>query len=404
MQVAHRIRFVPDSPTLAITAKSKQMISEGKDVISLSIGEPDFPTPKHIIEAAKRALDKGATKYTPAAGIPELRKAVSNKISADYGIDTITPDHVIISSGAKHSLYNAMMAVINPGDEVIIPAPYWVSYPVMVTLASGIPVFVPTTLEENFILTPEKLRAAITRRTKMVILNNPSNPTGAVYRKSQIKALLNVILDYPNIMVLSDDIYRLLIYGNANFHSIASFGELARKRTIVIDGVSKAYSMTGWRIGFSVARRRVTRAMAHIQSHSTSNPAAVSQFAALKALTGTQEPINFMREKFNSRRKFMIKNLSTLESLEFSHPKGAFYVMPRVSKLLGKITPKGDLLRTDVDVSHYFLEKAYVGTVPGTPFGLPSHIRLSYALKMEKLKKAVDRIAEAILDLREPGV
>ncbi|MGM0596364.1 MAG: pyridoxal phosphate-dependent aminotransferase [Myxococcota bacterium] len=404
MQVAHRIRFVPDSPTLAITAKSKKMISEGKDVISLSIGEPDFPTPKHIIEAAKRALDKGATKYTPAAGIPELRKAVSAKISNDYGIDTITPDHVIISSGAKHSLYNAMMAVINPGDEVIIPAPYWVSYPVMVTLASGIPVFVPTTLEENFILTPEKLRAAITRRTKMVIINNPSNPTGAVYRKSQIKALLNVILDYPNIMVLSDDIYRLLIYGNANFHSIASFGELARKRTIVIDGVSKAYSMTGWRIGFSVARRRVTRAMAHIQSHSTSNPAAVSQFAALKALTGTQDPINSMREKFNSRRRFMVKNLSTLESLEFSHPKGAFYVMPRVSKLLGKITPKGELLRTDVDVAHYFLEKAYVGTVPGTPFGLPSHIRLSYALKMEKLKKAVDRIAEAILDLREPGV
>ncbi len=404
MQVAHRIRFVPNSPTLAITARAKQMVAEGKDVISLSIGEPDFGTPPHIIEAAKKALDAGATRYTAAAGIIELRKAVANQIRADYGIDNITAEHVIISSGAKHSLYNAMMALLNPGDEVIIPAPYWVSYPVIVTLASGIPVFVPTTLEERFILTPEKLRAAITRRTRLLILNNPSNPTGSVYNKKELKALLEVVLDYPNIMVIADDIYRKLIYGNGKFASIASFGEEARKRCIIIDGVSKAYAMTGWRIGFSIARRQITKAMAHIQSHTTSNPAAVSQMAALEALTGDQNPVEEMRQEFSNRRNNVIRLLDKLDSMEMHQPRGAFYVLPRISKLLGKITPSGELLRTDMDFATYLLERSHVAVVPGTPFGAPSHIRLSYALSMEKLEQAINRITEAVLDLRDPGV
>ncbi|MBN2725624.1 MAG: pyridoxal phosphate-dependent aminotransferase [Deltaproteobacteria bacterium] len=404
MQLAHRIRFVPNSPTLAITAKALKMKSEGRDIISLSIGEPDFPTPAHIIEAAKVALDNGATKYTPAAGIPELRQAVADEISANYGLDKITSDHVIISSGAKHSLYNAMMAIINPGDEVIIPAPYWVSYPVIATLASGIPVFIPTSLEERFILTPEKLRAAITRRTKLVILNNPSNPTGTVYNRKELKALLDVILDFPNIMILEDAIYRKLIYGNAKFTSIASFSEEARKRTIIIDGVSKAYAMTGWRIGFSIARRQVTKAMAHIQSHTTSNPAAVSQMASLAALTGIQQPVDDMVGQFVSRRNYMLKHLSRLENFEFHHPRGAFYVLPRISNLLGKITPTGDLLKTDVDLANYFLDQSGVALVPGTSFGAPSHIRLSYALNNDRIEDALNRIAEAVIQLREPGV
>jgi len=403
MQVAHRIRFVTDSPTLAITARAKKMKSEGKDVISLSIGEPDFPTPEHIVTAAKTALDNGATKYTPAAGIPELREAVARSIAQSHELMGITGEHVIVSAGAKHSIYNAMMATLDPGDEVIIPTPYWLSYPVIVTLASGIPVFVPTTLEERFVLTPEKLRSAITRRTRMIILNNPSNPTGTVYNRRELKSLYDVIVDYPNIMVLSDDIYGKLIYGNGKFCSVASFSDEARKRTIVIDGVSKSYSMTGWRIGFSVARRAVTKAMAHIQSHTTSNPTTVSQYAALEALIGPQEAVETMRQEFNTRRLFMLKQLAAVPGFEFHQPRGAFYVLPRVTNLLGKMTPGGVFLRNDVDVANYLLDTALVALVPGTPFGAPGHLRLSYALNTERLGKAIDRIGEAVVNLKDPG-
>ncbi len=404
MQLAHRIRFVPNSPTLALTAKAQAMKAEGRDVISLTIGEPDFPTPEHIIRAAKKALDEGATRYTPAAGMPVLRKAVARDFQEAYGLDEVAPKEVIVSSGAKHSLYNAMMALINPGDEVIIPAPYWVSYPVIVTLASGIPVFVPTTLEERFVLHPDKLRAAITRRTKLILLNNPNNPTGTVYKKSELKAILDVVLEYPHLMILCDDIYRQLIYGRARFHSIVSFGEEARKRCIVVDGVSKAYAMTGWRIGFSMARPKVIEAMAHIQSHTTSNPATVSQMAALAALTGPRETVAAMRHKFSVRRKFMLNKLAAVPGFEFHRPKGAFYVMPRVSKLMGKLTPDGELIRTDTDLAMYLLEKALVAVVPGTPFGAAGHIRISYAVDTEHLEKALDRIGEAVMDLRDPGV
>lgn len=403
MQVAHRIRFVTDSPTLAITAKAKKMKANGQDVISLSIGEPDFPTPRHIVEAAKNALDQGATKYTPAAGIPELRKAVTEAISKSHELEGITDEHVIVSAGAKHSIYNAMIAILNPGDEVIIPAPYWLSYPVIVTLASGIPVFVPTTLEERFILTPDKLRNAITRRTRMVILNNPSNPTGTVYNRRELKAIWDVIVDHPNIMVLSDDIYGKLLYDSGKFISVASFSDEARKRTIIIDGVSKSYAMTGWRIGFSVARRAVIKAMAHIQSHTTSNPTTVSQMAALEALCGSQACVEEMRQEFNRRRRFMFERLATISGFEFHHPRGAFYVLPRVANILGKLTPQGDLLRNDIDVANYLLDQALVAVVPGTPFGAPGHIRLSYALSTERIGQAVERIGEAIHALREPG-
>jgi aspartate aminotransferase len=404
MQVAHRIRFVTDSPTLAITARAKKMKAEGKDVISLSIGEPDFPTPENIVNAAKIALDKGATKYTPAAGIPELREAVARTVAVSHELPGITGEHVIVSSGAKHSIFNAMLAILNPGDEVIIPTPYWLSYPVMVTLASGIPVFVPTSLEERFVLSPEKLRAAITRRTRMIILNNPSNPTGTVYNRRELKALYDVIEDYPNVMVLSDDIYGKLIYGNGKFCSVAAFSDEARKRTIVIDGVSKSYAMTGWRIGFSVARRAVTKAMAHIQSHTTSNPTTVAQYAALEALNGPQDAVEAMRDEFNVRRSFMLKQLANVPGFEFHQPRGAFYVMPRVTNILGKITPAGDFLRNDVDVANYLLDTALVALVPGTPFGAPGHIRLSYALNTEKLGLAIDRIGEAVVALKDPGV
>lgn len=403
MQVAHRIRFVTDSPTLAITARAKKMKAEGMDVISLSIGEPDFPTPEHIVKAAKAALDRGATKYTPAAGIPELREAVARAVTVSHELPGITGDHVIVSSGAKHSIYNAMMAILNPGDEVIIPAPYWLSYPVIVTLASGIPVFVPTSLEERFVLSPDKLRAAITRRTRMIILNNPGNPTGTVYNRRELKALYDVIMEYPNIMVLADDIYGKLIYGNGKFCSGASFSGDAAKRTVVIDGVSKSYAMTGWRIGFSVARRTVTKAMAHIQSHTTSNPTTVAQYAALEALTGPQEAVEDMRLEFNTRRLFMLKQLTNVPGFEFHQPRGAFYVLPRVTNILGKITPDGGLLRNDVDVANYLLERALVALVPGTPFGAPGHIRLSYALNCERIEAAVTRIGEAVAALREPG-
>ncbi len=404
MQVAHRIRFVTDSPTLAITERAKKMKAEGKDVISLSIGEPDFGTPGHIVDEAKIALDNGATKYTAAPGIPQLRAAVANTIARTHELEGITGEHVIISSGAKHSIYNAFMAILDPGDEVIIPTPYWLSYPVIVTLASGIPVFVPTTLEERFVLSPDKLRAAITRRTRMIILNNPSNPTGTVYNRKELKALYDVIMDYPNIMVLSDDIYGRLIYGNAKFCSGAAFSDEARKRTIVIDGVSKCYAMTGWRIGFAVARRRVIKAMSHIQSHTTSNPTTVSQMAALQALNGPQEPVEAMRHQFGLRRAFMLKQLGLVPGFEFHQPRGAFYVLPRITQLLGKMTPAGDLLRNDVDLANYLLDTALVALVPGTPFGAPGHIRLSYALNTERIERAIMRIADAVMNLRDPGV
>ncbi|MBU1218966.1 pyridoxal phosphate-dependent aminotransferase [Myxococcota bacterium] len=403
MQLAHRIRFVPNSPTLSITAKALELKKAGKDVISLSIGEPDFSTPQHIIDAAKTALDRGATKYTPAAGIPELREAVAAEVRRDYELEKITSDHVIISSGAKHSIYNAMMAVINPGDEVIIPAPYWLSYPVIVTLAGGIPVFVPTTLEDRFVLTPDKLRNAITRRTKLVILNNPGNPTGTVYNRKELKALMDVVMDFPNILVLEDAIYRKLVYGNAKFVSAACFSEEARKRTIIIDGVSKAYAMTGWRIGFSIARRQITRAMAHIQSHTTSNPAAVSQYASLAALTGDQGPVIEMVKSFASRRTTMLEELPKITDFEFHQPRGAFYVLPRIGKVLGKLTPKDELLRTDIDFANYLIDEAGVALVPGTPFGAPSHIRLSYALNNDRIAAAIQRIGNATASLREPG-
>ncbi|MBQ0104854.1 MAG: pyridoxal phosphate-dependent aminotransferase [Armatimonadetes bacterium] len=395
--ISERAKQISPSPTLAITAKAKQMKAEGIDVISFGAGEPDFDTPQFIKDAAIKSMQEGFTKYTPVQGTAGLKKAISDKLKRDNGLD-YKANEIMVSVGAKHSIYNAVMATVNPGDEVIIPTPYWVSYPEIVKMAGGMPVYVEALEENGFCITAEQLKSAITDKTKMFILNSPSNPTGGCYSENQLKELADVIVA-KDILVLSDEIYETIVYDGAKHISIASFGEDIKKHTILINGHSKAYSMTGWRIGYAACDSAIISAMGKIQGHSTSNPVSFTQTAAEVALNADQSFLKEMLNAFDERRKYIVMRLNDIEGMSCSMPKGAFYAFPNISALLGK-TFDGKVLATCDDLCAYFLDNAKVALVAGSGFGAPNYIRLSYATSMENIKEGLDRIEKAVAELK----
>ncbi|MCA9679225.1 MAG: pyridoxal phosphate-dependent aminotransferase [Kofleriaceae bacterium] len=398
LKTASRLDPIKPSITLAVTAKAKALKAAGVDVISFGAGEPDFDTPDHIKEAAKAGLDRGVGKYTEVGGIAPLRAAIAGELGRVHGM-TIAPEHVLVSAGAKHSLFNLFMALLDPGDEVVIPAPYWVSYPDMVMLAGGKPVIVEGRAEDDFAIRPEALRAACGPRTRALVLNTPSNPTGAVYSAAQIAALAEVVVE-QNLLVVSDDIYRSLVYGGATYSSIAAVGPELAARTILIDGVSKAYAMTGWRIGYAAGPAPIIKAMSKIQGQSTSNAAHISQVATLAALTGPQDCVETMRQAFDERRLAMVELLRAIPGVTCREPKGAFYAFPDVSAFVGKSTADGKVLADDVALCDWLVEGAKVAVVPGSGFGAPGHVRLSYACSMANIREGVRRLHEALVGLR----
>lgn len=394
VRLARRLGLVKPSPTMAITAKAASLKAAGEDVIGLGAGEPDFDTPEHVKEAAVRAMRAGETKYTPVDGLPALKQAIARKFERENGL-AYGPEQISAGAGAKHVLYNALMASLDPGDEVVVPAPYWVSYPDMVRLAEGTPVIAPTAEEDGFKLRPEALAAAITPRTKWLVFNSPGNPTGAAYGRNEIAALAQVLLDHPHVGVLADDIYEHLVYDDFRFHTIAAVEPALHARTLTINGVSKAYAMTGWRIGFAGGPAALVAAMAKLQSQSTSNPTSISQHAAIAALDGPQDSIAARRAVFQERRDLAVRLLNEAEGLTCPTPQGAFYVYPGCAALIGRKTPEGAVLESDEDVARYLLEAEGVAVVHGAAFGLEPYFRISYATSTEALAEACARIGRA---------
>ncbi len=386
------------SPTLAITAKANQLKADGHDVLGFGAGEPDFDTPQHIKDAAIEALAKGKTKYTPSAGIPELRKAIAEKLKTDNNLD-YAPANVIVSCGGKHSLYNIFQAMVSEGDEVVIPAPYWVSYPEQVKLADGVPVILQTTDATNFAPTIEQLKAAITPKTKIVILNSPSNPTGAMWPRATIEALAELAIQH-DFFIISDEIYEKIVYDNNEFVSIAALGPEIKKRTFTVNGMSKAYSMTGWRLGYVAAELEYVSAMNRLQDQSTSNPTSIAQWAGLAVLTGDQSFLQEWCTEFDARRKLIVAGLNGIDGLSCLMPEGAFYVFPKVSGLYGKTTPEGKTLQSGDDVADYLLATQKVAVVPGSGFGADDYMRLSYATSRATIERGVARIAAAVAALK----
>ncbi|MFN4131392.1 MAG: pyridoxal phosphate-dependent aminotransferase [Paracoccaceae bacterium] len=382
---------VKPSPTIAVTTKAAQLKAQGKDVIGLGAGEPDFDTPQNIKDAGKRAIDAGRTKYTAVDGIPELKAAICAKFLRENGL-TYTPAQVSVGTGGKQILYNALMATCNPGDEVIIPAPYWVSYPDMVLLAGGTPVPVVAGIETGFKLTPAQLEAAITPKTKWFIFNSPSNPTGAGYTRDELRALTDVLLRHPHVWIMSDDMYEHLVFGDFKFCTPAEVEPALYDRTLTCNGVSKAYAMTGWRIGYAAGPVALIKAMATIQSQSTSNPCSVSQYAALEALTGPQTFLAENRKVFERRRDLVVSMLNAAEGVTCPNPEGAFYVYPDISGCIGKVTPGGMLITSDEVFATALLEETGVAVVFGAAFGLSPNFRVSYATADDTLREACSRI------------
>ncbi|MEO0390923.1 MAG: pyridoxal phosphate-dependent aminotransferase [Pseudomonadota bacterium] len=382
---------VKPSPTIAVTTKAAELRAAGRDVIGLGAGEPDFDTPQHIKDAAVVAIAMGKTKYTAVDGIPELKQAICGKFKRDNGLD-YTPAQVSVSSGGKQVLYNALMATLNTGDEVIIPAPYWVSYPDMVLLAGGTPVIVEAGLETGFKLTPEALEAAITPNTKWFLFNSPSNPTGAGYSWDELKALTDVLLRHPHVWVMTDDMYEHLAYDDFRFCTPAEVAPQLYDRTLTVNGVSKAYAMTGWRIGYAAGPEDLIKAMRKVQSQSTSNPCSISQWAAVEALNGAHEFIAENNAAFVRRRNLVVEMLNAAEGITCPVPEGAFYVYPSIAGLIGKTTPAGTRLETDEDFATALLEEGDVAVVFGAAFGLSPNFRVSYATSDEALTEACTRI------------
>lgn len=380
IKLAARVGEVPPSITLAIAAKAKAMKAEGIDVCSLSTGEPDFDTPEHIKAAAKEALDAGKTKYGPVAGEPQLKAAIARKLQSDNNLN-YQPENILVTNGGKHSLYNLMMALIDPGDEVIIPAPYWLSYPEMVKLASGKPVIVRTDASTGYKITPEQLTRAITAKTKLFVLNSPSNPTGMVYTRAELKALAEVIVD-RDILVVADEIYEKIIYDGAQHVSIGSLGKEIFDRTLISSGFAKAYSMTGWRVGYLAGPIELIKAISTIQGHSTSNVCTFAQYGAICALESSQESVEKMRQAFAQRRQVIFELLDAVPGISCIKPDGAFYMFVNISK-----TGMNSLEFCDA-----FLEQQQVAVIPGIAFGADDHIRLSYATDLGTIKKAVERL------------
>ena len=394
--LADRIQQIGFSPTLRINAKAQAMKAEGIDVIDFSVGEPDFATPENIKEAGKKAIDENFTKYTPNSGIPELKEKIINRIKNDSGIQ-YEPDEIIVSSGAKNSLYNLCMAVLNKGEEVIIPAPYWVSYPHLVNLARGVPVIIPTREENGFKLSPKDLSRAINSNTKALMLNNPSNPTGAVYSREELEELADIAVD-EGLIIFADEIYHKLTYNGFRFFSIASLGEKIKQQTVIINGVSKAYAMTGWRIGYAAGPKKIIAAMDKVQSHSTSNACSISQKASVEAFGGPQHEINKMLSEFQQRRNFMHYKLTQIPNVSCYKSQGAFYLFPNFSAYYD-MAYEGNQIRNSHGLAYYLLKHAHVAIVPGDAFGADEFIRFSYATSMENIEQAMVRISDAMAQL-----
>jgi aspartate/methionine/tyrosine aminotransferase len=395
--ISEKVQRIGASPTLKISAKAKAMKAEGIDVIDLSVGEPDFPTPENIKEAGIQAIRDNFTKYTENDGIPSLRKAVAQRLQEDYGLE-YSPKEIIISAGAKASLFHLVQTLVNEGEEVMIPAPFWVTYPECVNLAKGKPVIIPTREEDGFLLTPERLKAAITPATKALILNNPSNPTGGAYSRDRLSALADVIRS-EDLYVIADEIYDQLVYDNFRFTSFASLGEDIKKKTVIINGVSKTYSMTGWRIGFAAGPEDIIGGMSKIQSHTTSNACSIAQKASLEAYRGPQHEVRRMAAEFERRRNYCLMRLAAVPGLSCFKPQGAFYLFPNVKSFYEKES-NGARIRNSYGMAYYLLKEANVAIVPGDSFGADDHIRLSYATSMENLEKGMDRIVEALARLK----
>ncbi|MCR5680265.1 MAG: pyridoxal phosphate-dependent aminotransferase [Prevotella sp.] len=402
-QLSNRLQRLAPSATLAMSQKSAEMKAQGIDVINMSVGEPDFNTPDHIKEAAKLAVDQNYSRYSPVPGYPELRRAIVDKLKRENGLD-YSVNEILVSNGAKQSVCNTVMALVNPGEEVIIPAPYWVSYPQMALLAGGTPVFVEATFEQNFKMTPEQLEAAITPRTRLLILCSPSNPTGSVYNKEELRALANIILKYKDVYVLADEIYEHINYVGRH-ESIAQFPGM-KERTIVVNGVSKAYAMTGWRIGYIAAPEWIVKGCNKLQGQYTSGPCSVSQKAAEAAYVESQQCVEDMRKAFERRRDLIVILARQIPGLEVNVPEGAFYLFPKCSSFYGSSLCRDGIvtnqtIENSTDLAMYLLEEAHVATVGGDAFGDPACFRMSYATSDDNIREAMRRIAEALAKLRK---
>lgn len=396
MKLSERTKVIKPSVTLAIAAKAQKLREEGVDLVNFSAGEPDFDTPERIKEAARQALKKGMTKYTDVRGIEPLRQAIVEKYNHDYGL-SYHKDDVLVSCGGKHALYNVFQAILDEGDEVIIPAPFWVSYPDMVLLCGANPKIVPTKEENGFRITPGELQAALSPRTRAFILNSPSNPTGTAYSRNDLAALSR-ILEQHDCLIMSDDIYEKIVYDDFKFHSIVTLNPKLRERTILVNSVSKTYAMTGWRIGYALGPSLIISAAAKIQSQSTSNPTSIAQAAALEALRGPQDEVREMVREFERRRNVIVSHLNAVPGMRCFNPQGAFYVFPNIRPLIGK-TAKGKKIKSPCDLAEFFLEEARVATVPGEDFGSSENIRFTYAASMEDIERGCDRIEAAIKKL-----
>ncbi|MDA9034673.1 pyridoxal phosphate-dependent aminotransferase [Hyphomicrobiales bacterium] len=394
IKLSKNLENIPPSATVTMTQLARELKSQGKDVVSLSAGEPDFDTPDHIKEAAIDAINRGETKYTAVDGIDELKEAIIKKFKNDNNLNFLK-ENISVAPGGKTIIYNAMMATLNPGDEVIIAAPYWVSYPDIVKLASGTPIIIKAKEENNFKISADDLEKNITKKTKWIIINSPSNPTGEVYSKAELTSLAKVIEKHPDLYILSDDIYEYLLYrGSEKFSTIAEIDPEVAKRTITMNGVSKAYSMTGWRIGYCAGPKKIIDAMRKLQSQSTSNPSSISQWAAVEALNGKKEFLKDWLLSFEERRDMVVDMINSANGLKCLKPKGAFYVYPSCNGIIGKKTPDGRIIKNDKDFAMSLLESKSISVVHGEAFGLSPYFRISYATSMKKLKVACNRIIE----------
>jgi aspartate aminotransferase len=397
MRLARRISRIKPSATLTINAKAKALKQSGVNIINFGVGEPDFPTPEPICDAAVKSIRDGQTRYTAVGGIDELKEAVSRLIKADYGLD-YGRDNVLISCGGKHALYNLMQTVLDPGDEVIIPSPYWVSYPDMTELVDGVPVFVPCTEKNGFKMLPEDLERAITPKTRMLILNSPSNPTGKYYGAQDLRKLADVLLRHENVLVASDDIYYRILFGGREWVSLGMVEEKLRERIFIVNGVSKSYAMTGWRIGYLVGDSDVVKAATKVQSQVTSNPSSISQWAGVEALNGNQKQVNDMTKVFEKRSRYVLERISKVPGVTCPEPDGAFYVFPNFSACFGK-KAGGKTIKGSLDLAGYLMEAAHVAVVPGEAFGEDRCLRFSYALSMPEIEQGFDAVEEAMAKL-----
>lgn len=398
LQISNRCRSISPSPTLVIDSKAKAMKKKGIDVVGFGAGEPDFDTPEYIRNAAKAALDKGMTRYTPSSGTLELRTAICEKLKRDNGLE-YEPDQIVVSNGAKHSLFNICQTILDPGDEVIIPEPFWVSYPELVQIAGGVPVMVHGHEENDFLVSADDMKPYITPRTKAIILNSPNNPNGCVWPREMLEDIARLAVE-NQLFVISDEIYEKLVYDGEKHVSIASLGEDIKAQTFVVNGFSKAYAMTGWRLGYCAGPTNVMKAVGALQSHATSNPNSIAQYAGYVALSGGDDIIAAMVAEFDRRRKHIVSRINAISGLSCRMPKGAFYVMMNISELIG--AAQGDkVIRSSTDFAELLLENAKVAVVPGLGFGSDMHVRLSYATSMENIDRGLDRIAQFVGSLRK---